>query len=71
MTMNWYTFKTRQGDKLTVAFGARHRYTVQTNGRLTVTMKRADESIYEGSFRAITNARAYASELEESGGPRR
>lgn len=71
MTMTWNTFKTRQGETMHVAFGARHRYMIRASGHLLVTMKRADESIYEGKFRATANARLYAGELEEAGGPRR
>lgn len=72
-TMNhsgWTTFTDRHNMRTTVAIIGRHRYTV-VGGYLMVSMARGMESIYEGQFRAVANAKSYAEELAAAGGPRR
>lgn len=71
MTMTWYTFKTRQGETMQVAFHGKHRYMISRGGWLVIAIKRADTSIYEGMFRSPANARCFAGELAEFGGPAR
>ena len=73
-TMNhsgWTTFTDRHNLRTTIAIIGRHRYTITSSGYLMVTMARGMESIYEGKFRAVANARSYAEELADAGGPRR
>jgi hypothetical protein len=70
MELTWHTFQDRRGERMHVAVAGRHRYMVTRNGWLVVTMKYSDLSIYEGKLRATTNAKLYAAELAEVGGPR-
>lgn len=65
----WATFVDRHSMRTTVAIIGRHRYTIIGYGYLMVSMARSMESIYEGQFRAVANAKSYAEELAEAGGP--